>query len=205
MNLQQKLLSATCSAIAVLTMAGPSRALNETFTVVGTVKDHLKKPVSGALLRMTDEHNQVLSTATTDGEGQFKLTHGSCEVCKVLVTPPDKSRLASVMMDFPGNQSRTILFNLQRGFLVGGKVLGAGKGLKGITVHASDDSDKNTSIHGGGDTVTATDGTFKLTLTPGKKKLMLFNYRYPHFAAQSEHVFSVTEDCLLPDVTLSQI
>lgn len=204
MAFQPKQIYAACSAIALFATAGQA-AIEESFTISGTVNDHLKKPVSGAVIKVTDERDEVLSTSTTNGNGHFKLTHPACERCSISVLPPAKSRLASAnLSDIPGKQSRKVLINLHRGFLVAGKVLGGGKALKGITVRASDDSGEK-SVHGGGDTVTANDGSFTLVLTPGKKKLQLFNNRFPEFATQSEHVFNVIEDCRLPEVTLSKI
>ena len=176
--------------------------------ISGYVTDFNRRPVAAAQARILDEKGEVLQSVATDARGSFELKHKYCISCNLEVVPAEKTGLACALVEnIPGSVSRTFLLCLQQGFRVVGRVVGEGRGLKGLEVRViAQESDRDAlRVHSGGFAKTARDGNFEMSLTPGAKKLSVFNSRYPDFVSKYEQDFVVTADDKLPDIKLPSV
>jgi hypothetical protein len=176
-----------------------------TAVVSGHVTDFHRHPVAAAQARILDEKGEILQSVATDAKGSFQLKHKYCISCNLEVVPDEKTGLASALVEnIPGNVSRTFLLCLQQGFRVVGRVVSEGHGMKGLEVRViAQESDEDARrVHAGGFAKTARDGTFQMSLTPGAKKLSVFNTKYANLVSKYEQDFMVTADDQLPDIKL---
>jgi hypothetical protein len=178
----------------------------ELHKIGGRVIDHLKRPVSGANVRLYDEEGDVLKADRSESDGSFDLSHKpSGNKCLLEVIPREDSGLASALIEgVPGDKDRSFVVELHQGFSVSGRIEHAGKGLKGIVVKVSPalSHTEHTDVHGGGFAVTGRDGRFHMTLTPGNKHLEIYNEKYGDLSRRFESSFTVTAALSLPDVML---
>lgn len=195
-------------ALVCITTSGECASADDpppTAVISGRVTDFNRHPVAQAQARILDEKGEVLESVATDATGSFALEHKYCLSCNLEVVPADKTGLASALVEnIPGNVTRTFLLSLQQGFRVVGRIVGEGKGLKGLEVRAVAQASDQTAqrVHAGGFTKTARDGRFEMSLTPGAKRLSVFNTRYTNLVSKYEEDFVVTKDDNLPDIKL---
>ncbi|MFX7140291.1 hypothetical protein ABTH88_20405, partial [Acinetobacter baumannii] len=79
--------------------------------------------------------NEELGKAQTGKDGAFMISHKKCYSCSLQILPSLKSGLASAFVNnVPGAADRHDQFTLQRGFLITGRIVAGGKGLKGLIV-----------------------------------------------------------------------
>jgi hypothetical protein len=173
--------------------------------ITGRLTDEQRRPVSGAQVSVSNEKGVILETVETDKNGTFAVHHEACVVCNLDVVPDEKSGLASAFVEnIPGGITRRFLFTLQKGFRVNGRVVYQGHGLKAVSVKVeSADEDAASKVHSGGAAKTARDGSFALTLTPGKKHMTVSNGKFGETASHFEKEFEVLCDTTLDDINLS--
>jgi hypothetical protein len=168
-------------------------------TIGGRITNPAKRPVANAEVRILDEHGDILKSGNCDGDGTFSITHRSCEKCSLVVIPDERTGLATALIDdVAGDESRNFMITLHRGFSVSGRVTFEGKGLKGVPVKVSPVEAAQEHVHGGGFAKTGRDGRFRMTLTPGKKMLLVLSDRYAGHGVE----FTVTSDMELPDFVI---
>jgi hypothetical protein len=204
-----RLLAGGISAVVLGFLAIQNFALADdpppTATISGLVTDFNRHPVTAAQARILDEKGEILQSVETNAKGAFQLRHKYCISCNLEVVPDEKTGLASALVEnIPGNVTRTFLLCLQQGFRVGGRVVSDGRGLKGLEVRViAQESDQDSRrVHAGGFAKTGRDGTFQMSLTPGAKKLSIFNTKYTNLVSKYEQEFIVTADDELPDIKL---
>lgn len=199
-----------CFSLLVLSAFSVSSlsAQEELFEVHGRVVDYLNKPVARAHVILRDRQTGKTRQATSDRQGRFALFHPDTAMCSLEVIPDIESGLCgAVLAEIPGNQKRHISVQLQHGFLVTGKVVEKGKGLKGLEIKVLPNQpheNAHDSVHGGGFATTSGDGSYRLLLTPGHKTMLVQNHKYSKLPASLNHSFTVTGDTKLPDLILSQ-
>ncbi|MDZ4835837.1 MAG: hypothetical protein SGJ27_18825 [Candidatus Melainabacteria bacterium] len=183
-------------SLAFLAIQLPAQALDK--VISGQVRDHKLKTLRGVKVELWSADNKVALSTHTDGDGKFSLSHESCGPCFLEVSAPRKSGLASALIDkLPGDEGRSVIVTLLRGYPVKGQVMCEGKPLKGIVVKAySRHHEKNTKerIYGGGAVLSERNGSFQMTLTPGDKKFVLLNNRYPDVSRSSSVTAKVIVD-----------
>jgi hypothetical protein len=194
-------------AIGLMSISNSARADDPPpmAAISGHVTDFNRRPVAAAQARILDEKGEVLQSVETDAKGSFQLKHKYCVSCNLEVVPDGKTGLASALVEnIPGNVTRTFLLCLQQGFRVVGRVVSEERGLKGLEVRViAQESDEDARrVHAGGFAKTSRDGTFQMTLTPGAKKLSVFNTKYTDLVSKYEQEFIVTADDKLPDIKL---
>jgi hypothetical protein len=190
--------------IAGLT-AEPER---EMLTIGGRIVDSMHKAVNGVEVRLFDESGNSIKTDRSSAAGSFALEHKACGKCMLEVIPDEKSGLATALFDsVPGDKDRKFIVELHHGFTISGRVMNEGKPLKGIVVKAlpADLEDVHAHIHGGGFAITNRDGQFHMTLTPGHKKLRMFNDRYNGVIAEHETEIAVEAPAALPDIIMASL
>lgn len=175
--------------------------------ISGRVTNPSNSPVSGAKVVVFDEEALWSVTDTTDANGKFSVVHEPCSSCFVEITPRKKGELAAALIeDVNGKENRRFLVQLHHGFAVRGCVVDAnGKPLRDIVVKISSNDksdDSSARIHGGGATTTAKDGNYELCLTPGHKRLMIINEKYPTLVKHLVQKFKVTSDGALENIVL---
>jgi hypothetical protein len=171
----------------------------------GRVLDFQGSPIHGIPIRLLNEDGAELGKAQSGKDGAFVISHKKCQSCSLQILPPLKSGLASAFINnIPGAADRHDQFTLQRGFLVSGRVVGGGKGLKGLVVKVSAPADENNAkhIHTGGLAVTKGNGEFEMNLTAGVKRMLVKNNEYHVFARKHEYDFNVTSEMRLPDIEM---
>ena len=171
----------------------------------GRLTDDQRRPVSGAQVTVSNEKGVVIATEETDKNGSFAIHHEDCVVCNLDVVPDEKSGLASAFVEnIPGGITRRFLFTLQKGFRINGRVVCQGRGLKAVSVKVvSADEEGSSKVHSGGAAQTSRDGSFALTLTPGKKHMTVSNNKYSDANSHFEKDFEVLCDTTLDDISLS--
>jgi hypothetical protein len=186
--------------------AGAALAHDELPTVAGRITNATKKPCADVEVRVLDEYGNILKSDNSDDEGQFSCEHKVCHKCMLEIIPGEKTGLATALIEnVAGDKSRSFMIELHHGFVVSGRITAEGKGLKGIIVKVSPVESESTGhdIHGGGFAITGRDGRFHMTLTPGEKKLHVYNTKYDDLAKGMTHRFTVTSEVSLSDVVLS--
>jgi Carboxypeptidase regulatory-like domain len=136
--------------------------------ITGKVIDQDKRPVKNALVIIRDRDTNASVQARTDAGGFYEAWHLPAQRCTVHVIPPLKTGLAqATLAEVEASEGRHVFVSLCKGFEVRGRVLCAGKPVRGVKVTVkSNDGD---TLHGGGETVTNTRGAFAIVLTPGSK------------------------------------
>jgi hypothetical protein len=176
-------------------------------TLLGRVTNSEMKPLGSVQLRLSSPDNSKVkaSTATKD-DGSFQITHDPCKICQLEVLAPKNSGLASALLDnLSGETTRRLIIQLRAGLQIDGKVVGQGKGLKGLDlsfIPVDESTSKRVSVHGSGLTKTGKDGSFSVIVTPGLNRLTIENDRYPDFAKHFDTQVKVTTSGGIPDVTL---
>jgi hypothetical protein len=174
--------------------------------ITGQICNFDHHPIAGAQVRLLDESDNVLQTDQSGHTGSFEIKHSICKTVKLEIVPDTKSGLVSAFIDkIPGEVSRHFLVTLPSGFQVRGRVLGDGRGLKGLNLKVEATGRDRHQIWSGGWTKTGRDGSFDLTLTPGPKKLTISNAKYTKLLGKFEQDFSVTSDVVLPDISLPPV
>lgn len=192
-------------AISLLTIL-PFRAAcgesDRTITLAGKVLCHQNIPVAHATVILTDKETKERLFDTTDREGQFKIAHKPTLDESLQVIPPLKSGLAQVIIEqMPGEEDRHLLISAKRGFLVKGRIVAAGKPLKGAEIKVVPrDAD---TVHSGGAAVTDGKGCYSMVLTPGDKTLEISSHSEKQANGTLHQRISVTSDKQLADLTLS--
>ncbi len=183
-------------SLALLAIQSPARALEK--VISGQVRDHKLKTLAGVKVDLWSNDDKVSESTRTDGDGNFEISHESCGTCFLEVSAPKKSGLSSALYDdVPGDEGRNYIVTLRRGYPVKGQVMCEGKPLKGIVVKAYSRhhrSDLKERIYGGGAVMTERNGNFHMTLTPGDKKFVLLNNRYPHVSKDASVTAKVIVD-----------
>ncbi|MBI1270361.1 hypothetical protein GC174_08005 [bacterium] len=176
--------------------------------VSGRVTDVHNKPVKFVKVELWEKDGELYQTTSTNRRGEFKIKHDPCGPCFLEVVAPLKSRLAQALVeDIPGNDDRSVLVTLKRGFLIRGKVLHQGKPLRDLVIkvysedHATDDSART---YGGGAARTGLMGGFEMVLTPGEKRIVVLNNRYPELSPRYEAKLKVIEDAQLADIEIPE-
>lgn len=174
--------------------------------VSGRVTDQHNKPVRSAKVDLWERDGEIFKTAKTNRHGEFKIKHIRCGPCSLEVVAPPKTRLSQAFVeDVPGNEDRSVLVSLRRGFLLEGRIVHNGKGLKDLVVkvysteHHKEDKER---IYGGGATTTGFRGGFKMVLTPGNKRLVVVNKKYPELARKHQSELTITKDTKIENVEL---
>lgn len=191
----------------VLLGADPQSAALAQFepTVSGNITDALNKPVRGVRVKLTNTQTGLAKTVSTDRKGHFEIAHkpGS-EYTLDLMPSPDSDLANAHLAHIPGDQTRRFVFHLKRGFPVSGRVLFEGKGIADMVVRAVPVSQPGEpkDIHGGGTTTTNGDGSFRFTLTPGEKTLVVVNEKYGGLEDQVAERVTVTGDTRVADIVL---
>jgi hypothetical protein len=173
--------------------------------ITGRLTDEQRRPVSGAQVSVSNEKGVVIAIEETDKNGSFAIHHETCVICNLDVIPDEKSGLASAFVEnIPGGITRRFLFTLQKGFRINGRVVYQGRGVRAISVKViSADEEGSSKVHSGGAAKTARDGSFALTLTPGKKHMTVSNNKYSDENGHFEKDFEVLCDTTLDDISLS--
>lgn len=172
----------------------------------GQVRDYNNKVVEGIKVALWNTDNSVSLTTKTDAKGKFSFTHEKCGPLFIEVFAPKESNMASALVDdVPGDEARSVIITLKKGYPVTGRVLCDGKGLKGIVVKAySKDHhrDQKARIYGGGAVETERGGRFSLTLTPGDKKIVLLNKKYDKVAKSANISTKIISETDLGDLEM---
>jgi hypothetical protein len=200
----------TASMVALIVIAAvtgePCAFANDDehlFEVGGRVLDAQQNPLTGIQAKLLDRNGNALDADTSGVNGVFLLKHKECDSCTLSVSPKDKSPFASALIeDIPGNIDRKFSVTLQHGFKVSGTVTGGGKGLRGLVVKVTAADSYSGKVHSGGETRTIHGGTFAVNLTPGLKKLVVMNDKYPEYARTYERKLTVTADREIPEIQL---
>ncbi len=175
------------------------------FSISGRVVDQAQKPVGGVTVLLWEKDGDLSLEKKTNGDGEFKFEHNPCGDLCLEVTPDHHMKMASALIEsLPGGETRKMIVELKKGFLVTGRVTHEGKGLKGLIVRVTPVGaiDKRSKVHGGGADETGRGGTFNLILTGGQKKLVVLNDKYPEYAHHVEKMFSVSDDYHLGKIDL---
>lgn len=183
-------------SLAIFAIQLPAHALEK--IISGQVRDHKLKVLSGVKVELWSADNKISASTHTDGEGKFEISHPSCGPCFLEVSGPKKLNLASALYDdVPGDEGRNYIVTLRRGYPVKGQVMCEGKPLKGVVVKAYSrhhGSDLKERIYGGGAVMSGRNGAFLMTLTPGDKKFVLLNNRYPDVSKNASVTAKVIVD-----------
>jgi len=189
----------------MLLTAGAARAHEQLPTVGGRITNATKKPCANVEVRVLDENGDLLKSDNSDSEGKFSCEHKVCHKCMLEIVPADKTGLATALIEnVVGDKNRSFIIELHHGFVVSGRVTAEGKGLKGVVVKVSpvESEPAGHDVHGGGFATTGRDGRFHMTLTPGEKKLQIYNTKYDDLEKRVTQHFTVTSELSLDDVVL---
>lgn len=173
----------------------------------GKIIDSDGNPVAGAKIVLHDEERDEKKSGKTNSKGEFAIEHQACSFVSFDAMPPKKSGLTSAHYSHvSGEVSKHVIVRLHKGFLVSGRILSEGRGVKGLEVKAiateKGKHGNDSTIHGGGKSVTDSEGNYTLTLTPGKKTIQIKNELYSNLSPLYQHEFTITGDSKLPDMTL---
>ncbi len=168
-------------------------------TVSGKIKNQQGEPVKGAQVFLIDRESGQKLQAKTDKAGYFKISHDRSEFETLLVIAPEGTGLAqAALSDIPAHDARHVIVSLKPGVLVRGKVISAGKPLKGITVRAIP---KTTDIvHDSGETSTNGKGEFWLTITPGEKVFEVIDFENDVVCGLHREAHLITTGGALPNI-----
>lgn len=201
---QTVILSAAMSLVAV-----PQALSYGTCKVSGRVTDAETRPLKNVEVDLWEKDGELSLTTRTNRRGEFEFEHEPCGSCFLEVTAPVKTGLSqAIIEDVPGDDSRSYLVSLKRGFCVRGRVTSRGKPLKGIIVKVyskEHKEDKKERTHGGGAMLTGRGGEFRIVLTPGEKTVVFINIRYKDVVHRREASLKVVKDITLADVELPVI
>lgn len=190
--------------VSVAASARPALALEK--VISGQVRDDKNNILPGIKVDLWTNDGAVSLTTRTNEGGKFTFKHPSCGPCFLEVMAPRKSNLASALVDdIPGDEGRTVVVTLKRGYPVFGRVTSQGKGLKGIVVKAYSrrhDTDRKERVYGGGAVLTRGGGDFEMTLTPGEKKFVLLNNKYDRIAKHANINAKVIVETDLGDIEM---
>lgn len=174
--------------------------------ISGQVRDDKNKLIQSVKVELWTKDGSVAMVTRTDANGKFSFTHQPCEQCFLEVAAPKRSGLASALVDgIPGDEGRSVIVTLKRGFPVTGRVISEGKGLKGIIVKAysaNHERDLKARTYGGGACESGRGGYFSMTLTFGDKRIVLLNNKYKALAKHTEIDAKVITDTDLGDVEI---
>ncbi len=206
-NCQMSLRIAAAASLLSLTFLAisnsPAQALQKVLS--GQVRNDKNKTLSGVKVDLWTTDNSVSMTTRTDDEGKFSFRHPKCGTCTLEVFAPKKSNLASALVEVPGDEARTVMVSLKKGYPVFGRIVSNGKGLKGIVVKAYSarhERNEKERIYGGGAVVSQRGGDFSMTLTPGDKKLVLLNNKYDHITKMMSLATKVITETDLGDLEM---
>lgn len=194
-------------ALAYVVFALPaSSAVTAEVIIGGRVCDHQNHPVPGTKVRLKDSTSEeVLDSASTDGDGRFSFEHPKCSTCALEVIPsPKKALETAVINGIPGDKTRQFAVRLEHGFTVHGRVLHNGKPLKGLSIHVlpADLTTNKGTIHGGAWGTTDGGGRYNLVLTPGPKTITILNDKYQNLASKLTHTVTIIADKDIQDLEL---
>ncbi len=170
--------------------------------VSGKINNQHAEPVIGAQVFLIDRETGQRLQAKTDKDGQFKISHDRSDFESLLVIAPAEAGLAqATLSDIPAHEGRHVLVSLKGGVLVRGKVLAAGKPLKGVTVRVIP---KTTDVvHDSGETSTNGKGEFSLTITAGEKIFEVIDFANDAARGLHRETHVVTTGGALPDMIVS--
>lgn len=181
----------------------PAHALQKVLS--GQVRDDKGHILIGVKVDLWTTDNTISMTTRTDDEGKFSFNHPKCDTCTIEVFAPKKTSLASALIEVPGDEARTVMVNLKKGYPVTGRVVSNGKGLKGVIVKAysarHEQSEKE-RMYGGGAVITQRNGEFSMMLTPGDKKIVILNNKYERLTKTMSMATKVITDTDLGDVEM---
>ncbi|MBX9696112.1 MAG: carboxypeptidase-like regulatory domain-containing protein [Cyanobacteria bacterium] len=176
------------------------------FTISGRVVDMVGKPIDKIRVDLWTKEGSLSLSTKTDKRGSFKFVHEKCQPCYLEVLPRKESQMACATIDnISGEENRSIIVNLKRGYLLSGRVCAGDKGLPGVVVKVySEEHEKNPTarVYGGGAVKTGRDGKFEMVLTPGKKHLVVINNKFSEIKRRTEANFEISADMELEDVKL---
>jgi hypothetical protein len=174
--------------------------------LIGRVTDANLKPLGSVQLKVTSPDSKLKISTDTKDDGSFQIAHDPCKICALEAFPPKGSNLAPARLDnLPGDTTRRLVIELKEGFEISGRILGNGKGLKGLAISivpANDQSSKPSSIHGSASATTDKAGSFSMLVTPGAKKVTIANDRYPRFTKSFSTQIDVTAGGGIADISL---
>jgi hypothetical protein len=174
--------------------------------ISGKILNGLNKPVADVSVILYDEKMHELTTTQSSEGGEFVLAHALCGSCTVVVSPQLNLGLASAVIEgINGKSDRNLIVQLQHGFLISGRIVSGGKGLKGMNLKAvgrSDDPAEEHKSHQGGSAKTGRSGNYSMILTPGPKRIYVNNEKRDDLAPQCQYDFDVTSQMHLPDLDL---
>lgn len=191
-----------------LCLLAPAAAFaSDELVLKGKVTDQDNKPVSRARIILHDRDSGSALKARSNRHGEFEIKHERATSESLEVLPPPGTGLAQVFVEnISGEETKHFIVQLKRGFSVCGRIVGDGKGLKGLQVRAYPQADRQNpdTVHGGGTVSTDGSGAFRMVLTPGAKILEISNKKYPGLETFARHRCVVTADTVIPDLVLSR-
>lgn len=196
-------LLSVCTSAA---LAEESIPVDETADFRGKVTDEANKPLSRVKVRLTDQVSGQTKTTGTDRDGQFWISTTANHPLALEFEPPAKAGLASAIYDnLPAREDRQLFVHLSRGFPVSGSITFSHRPLKDLQVRVVAESPANDreKICGGGRAVTTGNGSFHFLLTPGRKKMVIYNDKFGNIARQTVKTFTVSADLDLGEIDLS--
>lgn len=168
------------------------------FAISGRICDLRGEPVKDCQVRIWNHEGTVTLETLSKKDGEFSIPHDECGSLTLEVLPPEKLPFAQTLMEkLPGNVNRKVIVRLNRGYLVSGRVVAKGKGLKGLVVKVEPlekGPDGKVLVHGHGGCVTGKNGVFSLRLTEGKKRLTVVNDQFTDLSRIAVKEFVVSED-----------
>ncbi len=168
------------------------------FAISGRICDSRGEPVKDCQVRIWDREGTVTLETHSKKDGEFSIPHDECGALNLEVLPPEKLPFAQTFMEkLPGNTNRKVIVRLSRGYLVSGRVVAKGKGLKGLVVKVEPlekGPDGKVLVHGHGGCTTGKNGVFSLRLTEGKKRLTVVNDQFAELSRMAVKEFVVSED-----------
>jgi hypothetical protein len=204
MILKKQLIPLLICAAAVI----PAFAEDEPTPIIsGTVSTTAKKPLSGIQVLLLDQGGGQLANAVTNARGHFSFKHIVCRRCTLQIIPDQDTHYACALIEnIPGDINRNFLLSMQRGFTISGRVIGNGRGLKGLAIKATslDTNAEGTKVHDGGIARTGRNGVYSMILTPGHKKIEVQNDKFSEFAHAAEMNVDVTADAQIADIALGK-
>lgn len=171
----------------------------------GKVTDEANKPLAHVKIRLTDKVTGKVKTSSSNGQGLFWISTQSPHPLAMEFEPAEKKGLATALFDnLPAREDRQLFVHLAKGFPVTGRVTFGGRALKSMLVRALPEppDDEHEKIYGVGKATSAGDGTFRMVLTPGRKRLVIYNTLYSNIAKESNRPITVTSDLPLGDIDL---
>jgi len=175
------------------------------YSVYGRVVDQRQKPVAGVSVLLWESNGALSMEGKSNASGEFKFDHKPCGDLCLEVDPEHHLKLAcALLQNLPGEETRKIIVELKQGYLVTGRVVHNGKGLKNLIIRVKPVGapDKRAKVHGGGASETGRGGAFDLVLTGGDKKLVIINDKYSDCSKRLEKEISVSDDTHLGKIEM---